>query len=46
MLHVYNLHSVFTAFEKKDGKDFSKNTVTFWHDIAYIISSFVLYLID
>ena len=46
MLHVYNLHSVFIAFEKKDGKAFSKSTVTFWHDIAYIINSFVLYLID
>ena len=33
--------SVFAVFEKKDSKAFGKNMVTFWHDIADIINSFV-----
>ena len=33
--------SVFAVFEKKDSKAFGENMVTFWHDIADIINSFV-----
>ena len=33
----------FYCIWKKDGKAIGKNWATFWHDIIYITSSFVLY---
>ena len=35
----------FPAFEKKDKKVFGKNTVTFRHNFAYMVSSFVFHYI-
>ena len=39
--HVFS----FSCIWKKDGKVFSKNTVTFWHNIACKVNTFVFHYI-
>ena len=50
---IYNLSSsnsgtfpVLPALEEKDDKVFGKNTVTFWHNNAYVVNSFVSHFIS
>ena len=43
-IRILRKFSVITAFEK-DGKAFGKKTVKFLYDFAYIINSFVLYVL-
>ena len=38
--------SSFSCIWKKDRKIFAKNTVTFWHNIAYMVNSFVFIIYD
>ena len=38
--------SIFSCNGKKDRKIFAKNTVMFWHNIAYMVNSFVFIRYD